>query len=433
MAISIEAIIIILLSLAFSAFFSGVELAFVSANRLHVALQKKKGKNWAAIISKLIDKPSLFVTSMLIGNTIALVVYGIYMAQTFDPYIKMFIDENVRLPQGARDSIALITQSLYSTAIVLAVAEFLPKAISLINPEKLLAILAVPIQIMYQLLYPFVFIIVNSCRFVITQILKMPYVETKPVFGLTDLTHYIHNLSSDENNRTEVDAKIFSNALEFKLVKVRECMIPRTEIIAVDKADGVEEIKRVMIESDHSKLVVYEDNIDNVVGYVHALEIFKKPDKIDNILNSIIIVPETMLANELMLDFINEHKSMALVVDEFGGTSGIVTIEDLMEEIFGEIDDEYDTVENEVQKIDEFVYILNARLEIDFLNETYDWEIPEGDYDTLGGYIISISENIPEVDELVETPKFSFAIISKQDARLDQVKMIIKQTEEKNR
>lgn len=430
MAISTEAIIIILLSLAFSAFFSGVELAFVSANRLHVALQKKKGKNWANIISKLIDKPSLFVTSMLIGNTISLVVYGIYMAQTFDPFIKLFIDENVSLPQGARDSIALITQSLYSTAIVLAVAEFLPKAISLINPEKLLSVLAVPIQLVYQLLYPFVIVIVSSCRFVITKILKMPYVETKPVFGLTDLTHYIHNLSSDENNKTEVDAKIFSNALEFKSVKVRECMIPRTEIIGVDIADGIEELKRVMIESEHSKLVVYEENIDNIIGYVHALEIFKKPTQIISVLNPIIIVPETMLANELMLDFINEHKSMALVVDEFGGTSGIVTIEDLMEEIFGEIDDEYDTVENVVQKIDEDNYILHARLEIDFLNETYKWDIPEGDYDTLGGYIISISENIPDIDEQIETPKFNFTIISKQDARLDQVKMFIKKVEE---
>lgn len=430
MTISTEAIIIILLSLAFSAFFSGVELAFVSANRLHVALQKKKGKNWANIISKLIDKPSLFVTSMLIGNTISLVVYGIYMAQTFDPFIKLFIDENISLPQGARDSIALITQSLYSTAIVLAVAEFLPKAISLINPEKLLSILAIPIQLVYQLLYPFVIVIVSSCRFVITKILKMPYVETKPVFGLTDLTHYIHNLSSDENNKTEVDAKIFSNALEFKSVKVRECMIPRTEIIGVDLADGIDELKKVMIESEHSKLVVYEENIDNIIGYVHALEIFKKPEQILSILNPIIIVPETMLANELMLDFINEHKSMALVVDEFGGTSGIVTIEDLMEEIFGEIDDEYDTIENVVQKIDEDNYILNARLEIDFLNETYKWDIPEGDYDTLGGYIISISENIPDIEELIETPKFTFTIMSKQDARLDEVKMLIKRVEE---
>ena len=430
MTIDTVSVVIILLSLAFSAFFSGVELAFVSANRLHVALQKKKGKNWAIIISKLIDKPSLFVTSMLIGNTISLVVYGIYMAQIFDPYIKSLIDTYVNMPQGFLDAFTLIVQSLYSTAIVLAVAEFLPKAISLINPEKLLSILAVPIIFVYRALYPFVFIIVNSCRFVITKILKMPYVEAKPVFGLTDLTHYIHNLSSDENNRTGVDAKIFSNALEFKSVKVRECMIPRTEIIAVDKADGIDELKKVMIESGHSKLVIYEENIDNIIGYVHALELFKHPKSIDAILNPIIIVPEAMLANELMLDFINEHKSMALVVDEFGGTSGIVTIEDLMEEIFGEIDDEYDVEEKGIHKIDEHTFELSARLEVDFLNDIYDWEIPKGEYDTLGGYIISITENIPELNEIIDTERFIFTVIAKKDARMETVRMVVKQEDE---
>jgi putative hemolysin len=430
MTIDTISVIIILLSLAFSAFFSGVELAFVSANRLHVALQKKKGKNWAIIISKLIDKPSLFVTSMLIGNTISLVVYGVYMAQIFDPYIKSLIDTYLNLPKGVLDTLTLITQSLYSTAIVLAVAEFLPKAISLINPEKLLSVLAVPIIFIYRALFPFVYVIVNSCRFVITQILKMPYVEAKPVFGLTDLTHYIHNLSSDENNRTGVDAKIFSNALEFKSVKVRECMIPRTEIIAIDKGDGIEELKKVMIESGHSKLVVYEENIDNIVGYVHALELFKHPQTIDAILNSIIIVPEAMLANELMLDFINEHKSMALVVDEFGGTSGIVTIEDLMEEIFGEIDDEYDVEEKGIHKIDDNTYELAARLEVDFLNDLHDWEIPTGEYDTLGGYIISITENIPELNEVIDTENFTFTIISKKDARVETVRVVIKQENE---
>ena len=430
MTIDTASVVIILLSLAFSAFFSGVELAFVSANRLHVALQKKKGKNWAIIVSKLIEKPSLFVTSMLIGNTISLVVYGIYMAQIFDPYIKSLIDTYVNMPQGFLDAFTLIVQSLYSTAIVLAVAEFLPKAISLINPEKLLSILAVPIVLVYRTLYPFVFIIVNSCRLVITKILKMPYVEAKPVFGLTDLTHYIHNLSSDENNRTGVDAKIFSNALEFKSVKVRECMIPRTEIIAVDKADGIDELKKVMIDSGHSKLVVYEENVDNVVGYVHALDLFKQPKSIEAILNSIIIVPEAMLANELMLDFINEHKSMALVVDEFGGTSGIVTIEDLMEEIFGEIEDEYDVEEKGIHKIDDQTYELAARLEVDFLNDLYDWEIPKGEYDTLGGYIISITENIPELNEIIDTEKFTFTIISKKDTRMEKVRMVIKKEDE---
>ncbi|WP_448520123.1 hemolysin family protein [Rhodoflexus sp.] len=424
-----SAVSIVILSLALSAFFSGVELAFISANKLHVTLQKNKGVLWASIIARYYNRPSLFITAMLIGNTVTLVIYGIYMAQLLDPQVMYFIGEVLQM-RGTGAEIAFITvQSLLSTLLVLAVAEFMPKSISLLNPDKLLQVFALPIHVCYLLLYPFVCVVVTLSKWVITRILRLEYSEDHPAFGLTDLNHYIDNLNKSKNRDTSVDTKILSNALSFKTIKVRECMRPRAEMVAIDKEDGLEALKKAFIDSGHSKVFIYDETIDNIIGYCHAMALFKKPQSIDEILSNALLVPETMPANELLVDFIAEHKSIAVVVDEFGGTAGVVSIEDIVEEIFGEIHDEFDVVKDDIKKIDESTYILSARLEIDYINDHLHWGLPVGDYDTLGGYLISITENIPKQGDVIETSYFVFTILSTQETRINQVRVDIKNTE----
>jgi CBS domain containing-hemolysin-like protein len=259
-------------------------------------------------------------------------------------------------------------------------------------------------------------------------VLRLNYSEEKPAFGLTDLNHYLQNLnrkvSTEEEN--EVDTKIFHNALEFKQVKVRDCMIPRTEITAIELEEGIEGLSQVFIESGHSKVLVYKESLEKVIGYCHSLALFKKPKDIQSILTSIPIVPEAMPANDLMIKFSKERKSLALVVDEFGSTSGLVSMEDVMEQIFGEIQDEYDASEDWIEKqVDEQTYILSGRHEIDYLNEKYEWNLPEGDYETLGGMLISIYEDIPEANEMITLAPFQFQIVSVVDAKIDTVKVTI--------
>jgi CBS domain containing-hemolysin-like protein len=257
--------------------------------------------------------------------------------------------------------------------------------------------------------------------------MRLEYSEDKPVFGFTDLNQYIKRIMEDHHEAAhqEIDAKIFSNAIEFKTIKVRDCLVPRTELVTVDISDGIDELKKAFIESGFSKILVYKESIDDIIGYCNSLELFKKPSKISNILTPITIVPETMLANELMIQFITERKSIALVVDEFGGTSGIVTIEDIIEEIFGEIQDEHDEEDLLEQKIDAFTYVFSARQEIDYLNEKYQLNLPEGDYDTLGGLILTIAEDIPAKNEVINFQHFTFIIESIDENRIDKIQIKI--------
>lgn len=415
---------IILACLIFSAFFSGTEIAFVSASKLQIELQGQQGKLSGRILSFFTQKPSRLINTALVGNTIALVIYGIYMASLLEPWIAANLPESINSA-----STVVILQTIISTIIVLFTAEFTPKSIFLINPNSLLNILAIPLISIFVLMFPFVWIIEQMSRFIIIYVLRQNYSEDRQVFGLTDLSNYIKlNTREDiKKNKVELDTKIFNNALEFKTVRVRECMIPRTEISAVDVEDDIEELKKEFLDSSHTKVLVYKNSIDEIIGYCHVLELFKKPQDIESILTPIIIVPETMLANELMIQFIQERKSLALVVDEFGGTSGIVSLEDVIEEIFGEIQDEHDEDEDWVeQKVSDWQYILSARHEIDYLNDKYEWGLPEGEYDTLGGFILSITENIPEVHDIVEHAPFEMKILTMEEARIDNVMLTIK-------
>jgi CBS domain containing-hemolysin-like protein len=412
----------IFISLVFSFFFSGIEIAFLSANKLQLELQGKQGSVSGRIFSKFIKKPSMFIGTTLIGNTIALVLYGILMAQLLEPQLQLWLPEAL-----ANEATLLIVQTLVATLIVLATAEFLPKSLFLINPNVMLSALAIPFNIVYYILFPLVFSIVSLSKLVITKILRSEYSDEKPVFGLTDLNHYLKNMQRvrHENEDIELDKKIFHNALEFKSVKVRECMIPRTEIVAVDVQEGVEKLRETFIESGHSKILVYKDTIDDVIGYCHSSELFKKPARIEEILTPIIIVPETILANELMIQFINQRKSLAVVVDEFGGTSGLVSMEDVIEEIFGEIEDEHDEDHLIEQQLDSHTWLLSARHEIDYLNETYGWGLPTGEYETLGGLILSLMEELPKAGESVSLPPYTLNVQSTLDNRIDTVKLTL--------
>lgn len=412
------------ISLIFSFFFSGIEIAFFSANKLQLELQDKHGKLSGRIFSKFIKKPSLFIGTTLIGNTIALVLYGIFMAQLLEPYLSTLLPESF-----TGEATVLIIQTLLATVVVLFTAEFLPKSLFLINPNLMLSALAVPFNIMYYILFPLVYSIVSLSKIVITRIFRFEYSDEKPVFGLTDLNNYLKNMHKvkHEDEDIELDKKIFHNALEFKSVKVRECMIPRTEIVAVDIQDGLEKLTEAFVESGHSKILVYKETIDDVIGYCHSSELFKKPARIDEILTPIIIVPETILANELMIRFINDRKSLALVVDEFGGTSGLVSMEDVIEEIFGEIEDEHDEDDLIEQALDKNTWMLSARHEIDYLNDAYGWQLPIGEYETLGGLILTYMEDLPKAGETITIPPYTFTIQSTLDNRIDTVKLTISQ------
>ncbi|MEM8893652.1 MAG: hemolysin family protein [Bacteroidota bacterium] len=414
--------LIIIGCLFFSALFSGLEIAFITSDKLYFELKSKKGGLSGKILSTFHERPSNFIATMLVGNNLALALYGLVMAQILQSYISAALPEFLNT-----DFIVLGLQTLISTVIVLVTAEFTPKSLFLINPDYLLEIFALPLAIIYYVMYPAVFLITIASKVFIVYVLRQEYAEDKPVFGLVDLNNYIKKTlaQASETDSPEVDTKIFNNALEFKTIRVRDCMIPRTEIVAVDIEDGIDELKQAFVDSGHSKILVYKESIDDVKGYCHSLELFKKPKDLKSILTPIIIVPETTLANELLIQFITDRKSLALVVDEYGGTSGVVSIEDIMEEIFGEIQDEHDEEEHIEEQIDAFNYIFSARLEIDYLNDEYSLDLPEGDYDTLGGFILSINEDIPDINDVVEHEQFEFTILSMEDARIDKVKLSI--------
>ncbi len=425
----------IFLSIIFSAFFSGVEMAFVSANKLYFELQAKQGVITGSIIARFLKNPSKFIGTMLIGNTLSLVAYGIFMEGFLHESI-MHADLPQWLSWTQDNLIAGIIASFFGTILILMTSEFTPKSVFLLNPDGFLEVLSIPIWIICTVMYPLVWAIVGLSRWFITNVLRLEYSEEKPAFGLTDLNHYLQNLNRKVSTEEEasVDTKIFNNALEFKQVRVRDCMIPRTEIVAMEVEGGMDELKKVFVESGHSRVLVYKESLEDVLGYCHSLALFKKPKDIQGILTPIPIVPEAMPAKDLMVRFSKERKSLALVVDEFGSTAGLVSMEDVMEQIFGEIEDEYDDNEDLTEKkLEDKVYLLSARLEIDYLNDKYEWNLPEGDYDTLGGMIISINEDIPDLNETIIASPFHFQIVETEEARISLVKLtIVGDIEKKN-
>ena len=427
-----QTLIQIFIALFFWAMFSGVEIAFITVDRLFVELQSNKGGKRDLILSRFKNKPEMFIATLLVGNTLVLVFYGMLMAHAREPIIANLIREYVS-PKYL-EGFVLVLQTISSTIIVLITAEFLPKSLFLINPYKVLKTFLYPTLIAYYVLYPFVWAIVKISKWVIVNIFRQPFSEEASVFGLTDLNNYLTEIVSkndDKEDNAEVDTKMFRNALDFQKLKVRECMTQRTDIVCLEVDESVDLLKKMFIETNFSKIIIYKENIDDIIGYVHHSKLFKKPETIKDAVNDITIVPETMLANDLLLQFIKNRKSIALVVDEYGGTAGLISMEDIMEEIFGDIQDEYDDDELLEEQIGENEWMLSARQEINYINENLKLNIPEGDYDTIGGFILWINGDIPTIYDRIQFNEFTFLIKSMNGIVIDKVVLSINKLTEK--
>jgi CBS domain containing-hemolysin-like protein len=414
---------IIVISLLFSAFFSGMEIAFISANKLKVEVDKKGGGFSARLLSRFIHSESSFISAMLVGNNIAIVVYGIAIAALLDPVFARILPEPLNNEAGI-----LLLQTIVSTIIILIFAEYLPKAIFSFNPNRFLSFFALPVYLIYFLLYPLVLITIKFSEFILRTLFRMKLSNSKKVFDIVDMDNFLREFSPEKEDENEEsrEIQIFRNAIEFPDIKVRECMIPRTEVVAVAHDEAAEEIRSSFSQTGLSKILIYRESIDNIIGYVHAFDFFKKPKDIQPIIRPIMLVPETMHVNKLLKNFIQQQKSIAVVVDEFGGTSGIITIEDIMEEIFGEIDDEYDTDDQMEKQVKEGEYLFSARLEIDYLNERYNLNLPESEeYETLGGLILNHLESIPEKGQELQIPGFILRITQVSEKRIELVQVKI--------
>ena len=409
----IPELVIILLSILLSAFFSGMEIAFVSANKMHIELEKKKDNLLARVLTKLTQKPSRFITTMLIGNNIALVIYGYFMG---DLLVKLFLNtlEN--------EFVILLIQTFISTVIILITAEFLPKAIFRIYSNETLKLFAVPSYLFYVILYPVSRLITLISDFFLRVVFNVKEDEVQLVFSKAELGHYIDEQLESAEDEIDSEIQIFQNALDFHDVKAREAMIPRTEIVAVEVHDTVKALKDLFTETGLSKIMVYDVSMDDIIGYAHFFDLFKKPKNIRSILLPIEIIPESMMIHDVLNDLIHKRKSVAVVVDEYGGTSGLITVEDIIEELFGEIEDEHDTVDLIEEKINDREFRFSTRLEVDYLNETYDLDLQENNYyETLGGLIVHHTENIPPTGEVIEIDNYQFTILKESATKIEEV------------
>jgi CBS domain containing-hemolysin-like protein len=414
-----NSVVLIFIMLIFSAFFSGMEIAFISSNRLRIELDKKQGLFASRIISLFVNRPGKFLTTMLIGNNIALVIYSIVMAKILQPSIETYITAPILI---------LLIQTIVSTLIIIGTGEFLPKIVFRTIPNLSLNIFAVPGFFFYILFYPITSLIVKLSESIIIKIHgdNGQELNAKQVFNKVDLTQLIDLAQKKETEEStdDNDLKLFQNALDFSSVKVRDCMVPRTEIVALDLDSPAEEFHQRFVETGFSKILVYIDNIDNMVGYITSKSLFKKMKLISEKLIDMPFIPETMSANRLLERFIQGKKSVAIVVDEFGGVSGMVTIEDIIEEIFGEIEDEHDTAEMIEKQISDNEFIFSGRLEIDYLNDKYNLKIPESeDYETLAGYIFQHYESIPKLNAQIRIYHFSFKILKATKTKIDLVQL----------
>lgn len=411
-------LIYILISLAFSAFFSGMEIAFVSSNKLRFEMDRGSRSFSSRILNIFYRDPGNFISTMLVGNNIALVVYGLQMAILLEPFIAGFVSS---------EAVIVLIQSILSTILILFAGEFIPKAVFRINPNFSLNLFAVPLLILYIILYP-ISRFTSILSYLILKIAGAKNLKgsVQKNLGKVDLDYFIQQSieKSSQRQTIETEVKIFRNALDFSNVRLRDCMIPRTEIVACETSATVDDLKNRFIETGLSKIVVYRENIDDIAGYIHSSELFKHPEDWTESIREVSIVPETMAANKLMKILMQDKKSLAIVVDEFGGTAGLVALEDLVEEIFGEIEDEHDTRSHIAKKVADNEYLLSGRMEIDTLNEMFNLDIPESDdYATIAGYILNNHQSFPKLNETIAIDKYSFKIIKVTTTKIELVRL----------
>ena len=408
-------VIIILTTLVLSAFFSGFEIAYVSSNKVHVEILKKQEGVIANVLTKLTRKPSKLLATMLVGNNVALVVYGFEMGKVMTVLLPPFF-QNV------------LWHTIISTLIILITAEFMPKVFFQIYANQLLKVFAIPAYFFYLLFYPFSSFVMWISDFVLRVFFKTKGDYVPLSFSKVELVDYISEQMENAPKKEEVDSEVqmFQNALEFSGVKAREIMIPRTEIVAVELNESIKNLIATFVSSGFSKILIYNENIDDILGYVHSFDMFKKPKNIKEVLIPIVNIPETIQINEVLNILTRKRKSMAVVLDEYGGTSGIVTLEDIVEELFGEIEDEHDKDKFIEEQISDTEYLFSARLEVEYLNETYHLDIPESEeYETLGGFIVLHNEGIPTQGEVIEIPPFTFTIEACSQTKIETVKLTV--------
>ncbi|ATA71081.1 hemolysin family protein [Capnocytophaga sputigena] len=408
-------IIIILTTLVLSAFFSGFEIAYVSSNKVHLEILKKQEGVIANVLTKLTRKPSKLLATMLVGNNVALVVYGFEMGKVMTALLPDFF-QNV------------LWHTIISTLIILITAEFMPKVFFQIYANQLLKLFAIPAYFFYLLFYPLSSLVMWISDFVLRVFFKTKGDYVPLSFTKVELVDYISEQLENVPKKEEMDSEVqmFQNALEFSGVKAREIMIPRTEIVAVELNESIENLIATFVSSGFSKILIYNENIDDILGYVHSFDMFKKPKNIKEVLIPIVNIPETIQINEVLNILTRKRKSMAVVLDEYGGTSGIVTLEDIVEELFGEIEDEHDKDKFIEEQLSETEYLFSARLEVEYLNETYHLEIPESEeYETLGGFIVLHNEGIPTQGDLIQIPPFSFVIEACSQTKIETVRLVV--------
>ena len=415
-------IAIIVICLLLSAFFSGMEIAYISSNKVYLSIEKKQQNFNAKILSKLTEKPSQFITSMLVGNNVVLVIYGICSGKLLNDLIESF-------GHAFSPFVGLLLQTLLSTAIILMTAEFLPKVFFQIYANSFVKLFAAPAYVFYQLFFWVSKFIIWISDFILKKFFKTDGDQVQDYFSKVELGNYITEQMNSISQDHEIDSEIqiFQNALEFSDLKARDIMTPRTEISGVDISDSVSELRTLFVSTGYSKIIVYQNSIDDILGYVHSFELFKKPETIKSIMMPIEYVPETIFVKDLLDILTKKRKSMAIILDEYGGTSGIITVEDIIEELFGEIEDEHDLDEALIdEKIENDAYLFSGRLDVEFINQKYGLGIPENDsYSTLGGFIVHNTKEIPQNEKKIRIENFEITIHSASNKKIELVRLSI--------